>query len=432
MISRTSAGRVDAAARQQPGDDVREGRVHEVAHRHVDRDRQVRPRPARPHAAQRPLQHPGRERVDQAGVLGERDEHVRRHAARGSGAASAPAPRSRPARPVADVALGLEVQHAAGRRCSAVAQLAEQRQPVGAVGVAVRRCRSATCPLALLRRVHRDVGALQQLAGARRRGPGARRCRCWPRRRPTARRARRAREHLRQARPAVIDAPSSPSVPGSRTANSSPPRRASVSASRRQPASRSATWRSRRSPLWWPRVSLTSLKRSRSSSRTAVRRRRAGRAASARSVAVEQQRAVRQPGQRVVQRLVLVAGRLAHAAGATPGRRAGTARATAGPARASSDDDDAPRRPRRPRPARRRRARTARRRRSRRRRGRRAAGRTPPAAAPSPSSRDVRRRWPANSLSTSSGQRRPERLAVVARAERTARRRRRRACRRRP
>ena len=55
-----------------------------------------------------------------------------------------------------------------------------------------------------------------------------------------------------------------------RSANSSPPRRAMVSHSRSSRRSRSAKATSRRSPAWWPRASLTSLKSSRSSSSSAT------------------------------------------------------------------------------------------------------------------------------------------------------------------
>ena len=57
--------------------------------------------------------------------------------------------------------------------------------------------------------------------------------------------------------------------PFSRIANSSPPRRAAVSAGRRQPRSRSATVRSSMSPASWPNVSLTGLNPSRSMYMTA-------------------------------------------------------------------------------------------------------------------------------------------------------------------
>ena len=56
---------------------------------------------------------------------------------------------------------------------------------------------------------------------------------------------------------------------GSSTPNSSPPRRATVSRSPSDCSSRCATSSSRRSPAWWPSVSLISLKWSRSISITA-------------------------------------------------------------------------------------------------------------------------------------------------------------------
>ena len=59
------------------------------------------------------------------------------------------------------------------------------------------------------------------------------------------------------------------SVSSARIANSSPPRRPTVSCSRRQLRSRPATSRSSRSPAPWPRLSLTTLKSSRSTKSTA-------------------------------------------------------------------------------------------------------------------------------------------------------------------
>ena len=104
---------------------------------------------------------------------------------------------------------------------------------------------------------------------------------------------------------------SSRPAPGSRTANSSPPSRASTGrAARARRAAAGPTWRSSWSPAWWPRLSLTSLNPSRSSSRSA---------AGVRAVAVgqhglrplEQRAAVGQPGELVGARLLadLVEGR---------------------------------------------------------------------------------------------------------------------------
>ena len=59
--------------------------------------------------------------------------------------------------------------------------------------------------------------------------------------------------------------------PSRTTTNSSPPNRDSVSPGRTARRSRSATTRSSSSPTWWPRLSLTTLKRSRSPKSTATR-----------------------------------------------------------------------------------------------------------------------------------------------------------------
>ena len=85
--------------------------------------------------------------------------------------------------------------------------------------------------------------------------------------------------------------------------NSSPPRRATVSPSRTAACSRSPTWRSTSSPKLWPRLSLMTLKWSRSMNTTAIER-----------VALREHRllqavveevAVGQPGERVVVGLAL-------------------------------------------------------------------------------------------------------------------------------
>ena len=96
-----------------------------------------------------------------------------------------------------------------------------------------------------------------------RRGPGGRRCRSSRPSRASAHPPRTARG-ARLEHPATASRPRRPSTSGSSTPNSSPPRRATVSAVRSVVLSRSATsWRST-SPWWWPSVSLTSLKWSRS------------------------------------------------------------------------------------------------------------------------------------------------------------------------
>ena len=88
---------------------------------------------------------------------------------------------------------------------------------------------------------------------------------------------------------------------GCTSANSSPPSRARVSLARTAPAIRLATAPSSWSPTGWPSVSLTSLKRSRSRSKTAAMPTFAAGTGQGLAEPVEQQGAVRQPGERVVQ-----------------------------------------------------------------------------------------------------------------------------------
>ena len=93
-------------------------------------------------------------------------------------------------------------------------------------------------------------------------------------------------------------------------ANSSPPSRATTSPARTTVLSRSATSHSRVSPCWWPRVSLTSLNRSRSSSSRPKRspvRALASTSASSRSPNSDR---FGHPGQPVVQGPVRAVGRL--------------------------------------------------------------------------------------------------------------------------
>ena len=90
-----------------------------------------------------------------------------------------------------------------------------------------------------------------------------------------------------------------------RTANSSPPKRAAVSPPRRQSVRRLATATRRLSPAAWPRLSLTSLKSSRSRKSTARRGLGPGRPVEGVLETVPEQGPVGQPAQRVVEGLVL-------------------------------------------------------------------------------------------------------------------------------
>ena len=72
-------------------------------------------------------------------------------------------------------------------------------------------------------------------------------------------------------RSAARDASASSSSSSRRMVNSSPPRRATVSPARTHDFRRSATSTSKASPAWWPRLSLITLKLSRSRNSTATR-----------------------------------------------------------------------------------------------------------------------------------------------------------------
>ena len=124
-----------------------------------------------------------------------------------------------------------------------------------------------------------------------------------------------------------------PTVDSMSTANSSPPKRATVSPVAHRRRSRSATWTSSWSPAAWPRLSLTSLNPSRSRNSTAT----SSRAAAAPSASASRSRnsaRLASPVRRVVVRLVHqlflqllaladVAG-VEHQAADAAGRRAGS------------------------------------------------------------------------------------------------------------
>ena len=95
---------------------------------------------------------------------------------------------------------------------------------------------------------------------------------------------------------------------GSRTANSSPPTRATSSASGTPASRRGPISRRSRSPAWWPSVSLSSLKWSRSISSSASLVLAARAAVGGLVEAGEQLRRLARPGQRVVHRVVLALG----------------------------------------------------------------------------------------------------------------------------
>ncbi len=135
---------------------------------------------------------------------------------------------------------------------------------------------------------------------------GARaRCRCWRASRSLWPSTTNGASSARWIFQAIAAAPARSVPPSGRIPNSSPPRRATVSPSRRHSTSRSATSLSSTSPCWWPSVSLTCLNSSRSSSSSASGCLGPQRDADRVAHAVLEEHPVGQVGQVVVQRLVL-------------------------------------------------------------------------------------------------------------------------------
>ena len=282
--------------------------VEQVARREVDRDRDVEPSSCHARAlAERLAQHEQRERRISAGVLGERDELARRQTARASGAASARSASTPAIAAGRAVELRLVVQRelvvgdrrGAGRR-AARAGRGRSGSCVRLVDDAAPRCAPWPAYIAMSARC-------EQRLARRRRASGRARCRCW---RSTSsvmpstaeRLPQRARGCARRSRRARRRGPRRAAAPRTRR------RRAARSCRPRAPAS-PAAGRSRaaaRRRMLCPRVSLISLKRSRSTIKTengaGSRVRRGDRVLEA----VGEQPAVRQPGQCVVQRGVLV------------------------------------------------------------------------------------------------------------------------------
>ena len=143
-----------------------EARAHELARRRVDGELDVEAEvlPGTLLAA-RCVEHPFADRLDQPGVLGERDELAGRRPCRAPGRSSARAPRRRwaPGRQVVD-GLVVELQLVARQRG---AQARGQLEPaVRAVGVG--RVHGVAAAAGALGLVHRGVGVLEQVEGVRR------------------------------------------------------------------------------------------------------------------------------------------------------------------------------------------------------------------------------------------------------------------------
>ncbi len=273
VTSRQRLRRIDAGLARAPRRRCRRSVVGELAarRRSTRTIERLRPRPARPATCGRagtPLEHPGPDRDDQAGLLGQRDEVGPGRQGR---ARVLPAHQRLDADDAAglDRHLGLEVDAellALDRGAQRVLRvqpveralardLVEQHQPPAA---------------RLLGAVHRGVGVADQVLDVLVRVGGRARCPCW--RSTSRRRARGGTASLNDAstRSPTAIASCSSARSSHRIANSSPPKRAIVSWRRSEWRSRSATATISLSPAVWPRLSLMTLKRSRSRKRTAT------------------------------------------------------------------------------------------------------------------------------------------------------------------
>ena len=264
VISTCSAVRRQRPAVEQAADERGEVAVEQAARGEVDRDAQleavVAPRAA---LAERAVEHVVGEQRDEVALLRQPDEPLGRDEAelrvlpaheRLDAVATALAQR--------ELRLVVDDELAA---LDAAAQLAGEREAVEAVPVALRRVQRPRPPR-LLRRVERDVGVLEDLLGARA-VLGVHRDahrRAHVEQQPAElerhlerprRRGGRAPRRRRRGRCAASSANSSP--PQARDGDLGRQRR-------RAGARRRCT--SSSSPCWWPSVSLTDLKSSRSSS----------------------------------------------------------------------------------------------------------------------------------------------------------------------
>ena len=223
--------------------------VEQAAGRDVHRDAQVAARSARQRAAL-----PERRRaapsavsgVDQAGLLGERDEAVRRDQAE---LRMLPAHERldavrRAPRASGDLGLVLEDQLAALDRRAAARRPARGGRRASLVGVRRRPRRRERASLARYSAMSRARSSVVGVAAVLRE---ARRRRRWRGRRARCRRRRRARRGRTHAA-GDVERRRRRRAPGSSTANSSPPSRATHVSGRQRAAQALATARSRTSP----------------------------------------------------------------------------------------------------------------------------------------------------------------------------------------
>jgi hypothetical protein len=267
-----------------------------------------RSRPSARHAgalAQRLVEHPARQRLDEVRLLGERDEGVRAEQAE-EGVLPAHERLGRVLALVAHGELGLVVQDELAL-LDRPPQLRGQAEAVEA-GVVLPGVDLAARVLGL-GAVEREVGVLHQrhrvVAVGGEHGEAEARAD-----------VEREGLELQRLLEAVDDRAgqrlaAARSAWGSRIANSSPPSRATVASGGTAADMRSATRRRYSSPSWWPRESLTALKSSRSASITTKRVVRAVGGVELLVEALAEELAVGQLGELVVEGAVLVDDRLA-------------------------------------------------------------------------------------------------------------------------
>ena len=203
-----------------------------------------------------------RQRVDEPGLFGHGDELIRWHQTE-PGRVPAHERLCRDDGPGIDAELRLVVDDELAL-VDRPPQVTDQRQLGRGVAVLIRAV-GRDSDVSVLGGVHRDVRRAASTCRCPRRGPGTPRRRRCPRRRAPCRRCRPARAGPRGSGSPSRARPSASGRSARTTPNSSPPSRATVSPSRTASCRRGPSRCSRRSPVWWPSVSLISLNRSRSS-----------------------------------------------------------------------------------------------------------------------------------------------------------------------
>ena len=249
-------------------------------------------------------QDPAADRDDEPGLLGDRDELVgRHHAALGVVPAQQRLDaRRRARRPAARPAGSSSSQLAGGERAL---QIGPQLQALqhALVHARLEECGSAPLPSRLAMYIAASASRIISSAPAVPSAPSTE-MPMLQRRAISRCPARIGWESASSSRSAVSAASWALSTSSSSTANSSPPKRAAVSAPRTLESRRRATSMSTSSPAAWPRLSLISLKSSRSRNSTAQPLLLAARAGDRVAHALGEQRAVGEAGDRVVERLV--------------------------------------------------------------------------------------------------------------------------------